>query len=154
MKIAFATLAALALAFTAHAAEKEEHEHEHKHAKAGPTGGKLITDVEPHAEFFVNKEQKIEIRFVDDANKVVAPGEQSVTVTMGDRKSPTKLTFTKDGDKLVSDQAIPKGEKLPTVVQIKVKKGAKAVTEKFNLDLSECSECDHAEYACTCDHDH
>jgi hypothetical protein len=152
MKKTLTTLIALAMAFTGQAAEKEEHGHEH--AKAGPTGGKLITEVEPHAEFFVNKDQKIEIRFVDDDNKVVAPGEQTVTVTLGDRKSPTKLTFTKDGDKLVSDQAIPEGKKLPTVVQIKAKKGAKSVTEKFNLDLSTCSECKHAEYACTCDHHH
>ena len=144
---------ALALAFTANAAEKEEHDHEHA-AKAGPTGGKLITAVEPHVEFFVTKDKKIEIRFVDDDNKVVAPGEQVITVTLGDRKSPTKLAFKKDGDKLVSDKAIPAGNELPTVVQIKAKAGAKAVTEKFNLDLSACPECPNAEYACICDHAH
>lgn len=147
------TLITLAFAFAAQAEDKHDHEHDHV-KKAGPTGGKLITEVEPHAEFFVTKDKKIEIRFVDDDNKVVAPGEQIVTVTMGNRKSPTKLTFTKDGDKLVSDQVIPEGKKLPTVLQIKTKKGAKAVTEKFNLDLAHCSECDHDEYACICDHEH
>lgn len=136
------------------AAEKHDHEHE---AKAGPTGGRLIHEVEPHAEFFVNKDNKIEIRFVDDDNKVVAPGTQVVTVTLGDRSAPTKLTFAKDGDKLISDKAIPSGNDLPTVVQIKEKPDAKSVTEKFNLNLEQCPTCKFKEYACTCehgDHDH
>ena len=147
------TLITLAFAFSVQAADKHEHDHDHK-IKAGPTGGRLITKVEPHAEFFVTKDKKIEIRFIDDHNKVVAPVGQIVTVTMGDRKAPTKIAFTRAGDKLVSDRIIPDGEKLPTVVQIQVAKDAKALTEKFNLDLAHCSECKHDEYACTCDHAH
>lgn len=154
MKIPFTTtLLALSLSFTAFGADKEKHDHDHDHAKAGPTGGKLITEVEPHLEFYVNKEKKVELRFVDDDNKVVAAGEQTVTVTLGDRKSPTKLTFAKTGDKLVSEQAIPEGNDHPTVVQIKAP-GSKTVTEKFNLNLSKCPTCDYLEYACTCDHGH
>lgn len=147
------TLLGLALAFTASAAEKGKDKHDHEHAaKAGPTGGKLITEVEPHVEFFVTKDKKIEIRFVDDDNKVVAPGEQTVSVIMGDRSAPTKLAFTKDGNKLVSDKAIPEGNDLPTVVQIKAKPDAKSVTEKFNLNLNDCPTCKNKEYACTCEH--
>lgn len=153
MKKQNTALLILALALNVSAAEKEKHDHEHE-AKAGPTGGKLITEVEPHVEFFVNKENKVEIRFVDDDMKVVAPGEQVISVTLGDRSAPTKLSFTKDGDKLVSDKAIPEGNNLPTVVQIKTTADAKAVTEKFNLNLDDCSECSHKEYACICDHAH
>lgn len=145
------TLLALALTFSAGAADKHDHEHA---IKAGPTGGKLITEVEPHVEFFVNKDKKVEIRFIDEAMKVVSPGEQVITVTLGDRSAPTKLAFTKDGDKLISDKAIPEGNELPTVVQIKLKPDAKAVTEKFNLNLSKCPTCKNAEYACTCEHSH
>lgn len=149
------SLFSLALAFTATAAEKEKHDHDHEHAaKAGPTGGKLITKVEPHVEFFVNKDKKVEIRFVDDDNKVVAQGTQVVSITMGDRDKPTRLAFTKDGNKLVSDQVIPEGNNLPTVVQIRAKEGAKPVNEKFNLNLSDCPTCKYKEYACTCAHDH
>jgi hypothetical protein len=146
------TLLTLALAFTATAADKEKHDHDHDHAKAGPTGGKLITEVEPHVEFFVNKDKKVEIRFIDDDMKVVAPGAQVISVTLGDRSAPTKLSFTKDGDKLVSDSAIPEGNDHPTVVQIREKEGAKAVTEKFNLNLEQCPTCKYKEYACTCAH--
>lgn len=150
-KLLTCSLLGLALAFTVNAADKDKDKHEHA-AKAGPTGGRLITEVEPHVEFLVTKDKKIEIRFVDDANKVVAPGEQVISVIMGDRSAPTKLAFTKDGNKLVSDKAIPEGNDLPTVVQIKAKAGEKSVTEKFNLNLAQCPTCKNQEYACTCAH--
>ncbi|MFZ2277854.1 MAG: hypothetical protein WAW39_08640 [Prosthecobacter sp.] len=143
------TLLTLALAFTASAADKDKHEHE---AKAGPTGGRLITEVEPHVEFFVNKDKKVEIRFINDDMKVVAPGAQVISVTVGDRSAPTKLSFTKDGDKLVSDKTVPEGNDLPTVVQIRAKEGDKAINEKFNLNLNDCPTCKNKEYACTCAH--
>ncbi len=135
------------------AAKEEKHDHDHA-AKAGPTGGKLITKVEPHVEFFVNKDKKVEIRFVDDDNKVVAPAEQVITATLGDRKKPTKLTFTKDGNKLVSDVIVPEGNDYPTVFQIKTDAKAKAVNVKFNLNMTKCPTCPNAEYACVCDHGH
>lgn len=125
--------------------------HEHT-KKAGPTGGRMITSVQPHVEFLITKEKKVEIRFFDEANKVVAPGTQEISVTLGDRSKPTKLTFTKDGDKLVSDKVIPVGNDYPTVVQIKADSKAKAVNEKFNLNLDSCPTCQHQEYNCICDH--
>jgi hypothetical protein len=153
-KLLTTALLGLALAFSANAAEKDKDKHDHEHAaKAGPTGGKLITEVEPHVEFFVTKDKKVEIRFVDDENKVVAPGEQVISVTLGDRSAPTKLSFTKEGDKLVSDKTIPEGNDLPTVVQIRAKPGAKALNEKFNLNLADCPTCKNKEYACTCAHE-
>lgn len=140
------------LAFSANAADDHGHAHSEKHSKAGPTGGRLIADVDPHAEFFVNSDKKIEIRFVDEDNKVVAPQNQVVNVIMGDRSSPTRLKFTKDGDKLISDGTIPAGNELPTIVQIKTDASAKTVTEKFNLNLSQCPTCENPEYSCTCEH--
>ncbi len=119
-----------------------------------PNGGRIIKEVTPHAEFFINKDKKIEIRFLDEAGKVVAPGEQIVTVTMGDRSAPTKIAFAKEGDKLISDQVIPEGKELPVVLQIRAKEGEKAVNAKFNLNLATCSACSNLEYACACDHAH
>ena len=141
----------LALTFNVAVADKDTHDHA---VKAGPSGGRLITTTEPHAEFFVTKDGKVEVRFVDDDNKVVAPGEQIVTVTLGDRSAPTRLSFTKNGDKLVSDKTLPPGNDLPTVVQIKARAGEKTVTEKFNLNLEQCPTCKNKEYACTCAHGH
>jgi hypothetical protein len=143
------TIAALALGLSFPALAEDKHDHA---AKAGPTGGKLITTVEPHVEFFVNKDKKVEIRFVDDANKVVAPGTQVISVTLGERAKPTKLTFTKEGNKLISDQPVPEGNDYPTVVQIKADAKAKPVNARYNLNLTKCPECPNAEYACICDH--
>lgn len=148
-------LIALILASVVVADDKKKHDHDHDHGVvAGPTGGRLITKVEPHAEFFVNKNNRIEIRFFDHDNELVVPGEQVVSVVMGERSAPTKLAFAKEGDKLVSDKAIPEGNRLPTVVQITPKAGGKPVLERFNLDLTQCPTCDFREYACICDHHH
>ena len=143
MKIKIATLAALVASLTfATAAEKIK----------APNGGRIIHTVEPHAEFLVTKDKKVEVRFLDDAGKVVAPAAQTVTVIMGDRSAPTKLAFTKDGDKLVSDNVVAEGDNLPVVLTIKTTPDAKAVTEKFNLNLTACPSCKGPEYACACDH--
>lgn len=150
-KLLTTTLLTLALTCGVFAADKDGHDH--GTIKAGPTGGRLITKVEPHAEFFVAKDRKIEIRFVDDDGKLVKPGTQIVTVTLGDRAAPTKLVFTKDGDKLISDKTIPEGNDLPTVVQIREKEGAKPINEKFNLNLDQCPTCKYKEYACICAHE-
>ncbi len=141
MKTKLFTIAALACTLTiAAAAEKMK----------APNGGRIIAKVTPHAEFLVSKDKKIEVRFLTADGKVTAPEAQVVTVTMGDRANPTKLTFTKEGDKLISDKAIPEGEKLPVVLQIAAKEGEKAVSEKFTLDMSKCPPCGLLEYACTC----
>ncbi|MES2924466.1 MAG: hypothetical protein V4819_23135 [Verrucomicrobiota bacterium] len=143
MKTKIATIAALvaSLAF-ATAAEKIK----------APNGGRIIYSVTPKAEFVVTKDKKAEVRFLDDTGKVIAPAAQTVTVVMGDRANPTKLAFAKDGDKLVSDKAVPEGDSLPVVLQIKSTPDAKTVTAKFNLNMSTCPECKLNEYACACDH--
>jgi hypothetical protein len=143
MKTKFIAIVALVAGLTfTNAAEKIK----------APNGGRIIDAVSPNAEFLITADKKVEVRFLDDAGKVVAPAAQTVTVTMGDRAAPTKLAFTKDGDKLVSDKVIPEGKELPVVVQIKTTPEAKSVTEKFNLNLAKCPTCEHAEYACTCAH--
>lgn len=149
-------IAALALSLPVSAADKKKHDHDHDHAKekkiTAPNGGRIITAVEPHAEFLVTKDRKVQITFLGEDGKAIVPVGQVVTVTAGERSSPTKLTFAKSGNVLVSDAALPAGNDFPTVVQIKATADAKAVTEKFNLNLSNCPACKFAEYACTCAH--
>ncbi|MBC8011898.1 MAG: hypothetical protein H7067_17565 [Burkholderiales bacterium] len=130
------------------------HDHGHSHAKkeSGPNGGRLLTKIDPHAEFFVTAERKVRITFLDEQSKAVAPGTQVVVVTTGERAAPTVLTFAKEGDALISEAALPAGNDFPTVVQIKLTPEAKVVVERFNLNLSTCSECSKPEYACVCAH--
>ena len=149
-------IAALALSLPVSAADKKKDGHNHDHSKekkiTAPNGGRVITAVEPHAEFLVTSDRKVQITFLGEDGKAIAPAGQVVTVTAGERSSPTKLTFAKSGNMLVSDAALPAGNDFPTVVQIKATPDAKAVTEKFNLNLSKCPDCSFAEYACTCAH--
>lgn len=165
---AYQNLTALAAAFVISLAgpilAEENHNHaDHKeHADhkdgdetkkiAGPNGGRVLTSVEPHLEFFVTTDRKVKITAVDDAGKAIALGEQGVTVTGGSRSNPTRMSFAKDGDSLISDIAFPEGNNLPVIVQIKATPDAKTVIEKFTLNLSDCPTCENAEYACTCAH--
>lgn len=122
--------------------------------KAGPNGGRVITTVEPHAEFFVTAEKKVRITFLTEDGKAVAKEGAEISLVGGDRANPTKLTFAKDGDSYLSDKVLPEGKNFPVIVKIKVGPDAKQVTEKFGLNLADCGECKHKEYACTCAHDH
>lgn len=127
------------------------HGHDEHKVKA-PNGGRVIMAVEPHAEFLLKDDRTIQITFIDDDGKAVAPADQVVTVITGERSSPTKLSFKKSGNVLLSEGTVPAGDGFATVVQIKPARDAKTVTAKFNLDLTNCSGCNLKEYACTCGH--
>jgi hypothetical protein len=149
--IALNLLTALALAVPAFAAEKE---HKHEKKEAGPNGGRLITAVEPHLEFLVTKDRKVEITALTKDLKPGKLGGQIIGVTGGDRSKPTKLEFKEEGGKLVSSNALPAGNDYPVSVSIKADAKAKTVYEKFNLDFAKCPECKLQEYACICAHSH
>jgi hypothetical protein len=134
--------------------KKHDHDHDHDHIVAGPNGGRVLHAVEPHLEFFVTEERKVQISALSEDGKVIPIEAQSVKITAGDRSAPTTLTFAKVGDSLVSDVALPEGNDFPLVIQLKATPDAKSVIEKFNLNLEQCPTCKHREYACTCDHAH
>jgi len=134
-------------------ADHDDHEgHDHGKKIAGPNGGRILTEAEPHLEFFVTKDRKVKITAVDDHGKAIPLAKQSVDIIAGDRKNPIKMTFKKDGNSLVSDKAFPAGNDFPVVVSIKASPEGKKVRSKFNLNLADCPSCDYLEYACTCDH--
>lgn len=141
----------------------EDHDHDHDHSthanklnvrKAGPNGGRVLHDVEPHLEFFVTQDRKIQITALDDSLKQTPLGTQVVKITGGARTNPISMNLVKQGDVMISDSAIPPGDDFPLVVQVKSDADAKSVFEKFTLNLSECPTCVYLEYACTCDHGH
>jgi len=128
--------------------------HEHGGKKAGPNGGRVLHNVEPHLEFFVTKDRKVQLTTLDDNLKAIALAGQLVTVTAGERSNPVKMTFAKQGETLISDIAFPEGDDFPVVVQIKGQGADKAIIEKFTMDFTKCPTCDYLEYACSCDHAH
>ncbi|HAB15788.1 MAG TPA: hypothetical protein PLX89_16540 [Verrucomicrobiota bacterium] len=140
------------LAFTAVAAERagDQAEHAHKH-KGGPNGGRLL-ETEPHAEFFVEKDRSVTIRFFSDDLKPVAVGEQTVTVLADAKEGKIKVEFDKSGDALKSKSPLPAGDGYNLVVQVRAKSDAKPQNFRFKLDLATCNECKRPEYACICEH--
>lgn len=146
--IALKLLTAVALTVPAFAAD----DHKHEKKVAGPNGGMVITAVEPHLEFFVNKDRKVEITALGEDMKAAKLSGQVIAVTAGARSKPTKLEFKEEGGKLVSSNSLPDGNDFPVSVSIKAKADAKAVYEKFNLNLEKCPTCKYAEYACICAH--
>ena len=135
--------------------EKEKHDdhagHDHNH-KQGPNHGRLIKDVEPHLEFLVMKDGKVQLTFVDDHNKVVASPDAKITMICGERANPTKVTFKKTEKGFVSNEKLPEGKNIPTILRVQPTKDAKNKTIRFNLNLEDCPDCEFLEYACTCDH--
>ncbi len=127
-------------------------DHEHGTKLAGPNGGRVITNFEPHYEYFVSDDRKVQITFLTDDLKPTDVADQEVRVIAGDRSNPTQLAFAKSGQSLVSDKALPEGDDFPVVIEVKTASDADAVRAKFTMDFSDCPTCDYLEYACTCDH--
>ena len=129
----------------------DEHGHHHT-KKTGPNGGRVLTDFEPHAEFLVTDDRKVRITFVDDDFKPKAAATQVASVLAGDRANLTELSFTADGDTLLSDKALPAGDNFPVNVIIKAGTDSDEVIAKFQCNLLDCPTCDFKEYACICPH--
>lgn len=143
MKLKLIALAGVLCAglFTATAAEKIE---------AGPKGGRLLEKTTPRAEFFVEKDRTVSIRFYDASLKPVAAGEQTVTAVADAKSGKQKLEFEKKGDLLVSKSKLPEGDGYTVVVQLAAKAGAKPQNFRIKYDESTCGGCKRIEYACTC----
>ena len=143
--IALNLMVAFACAVPAFAAEKEK-------KQGGPNGGRVIRIVQPHLEFTVTKDRKVEIGALTPDFKPAKLSGQVISVTAGDRSKPTKMEFKEENGKLVSTNKIPDGNDYPVSVSIKTNANAKAVYEKFNLNLEKCPTCKYLEYACICEH--
>ncbi len=130
---------------------EEGHEHEHKVA-GGPKGGRLLESIDPRAEFFVEKDNTVTLTFYDDALKPVAATSQSATVIAEANGEKTKLEFEKKGDVLVSQGALPEGDGINLVVQLKQTAESKPENFRFTLEKGMCGMCKRAEYACICEH--
>ena len=132
----------------------EEHADHHDHEIKAPNGGRVLHDVVPHAEFFITKERKVQITFLDDEGKPLADDAASVKAIGGERAKPTKFTFEKTKHGFLSKEKLPEGNLVPIVLMFKDSEGKAVKPIKFNVNMEQCPTCDFLEYACTCDHDH
>lgn len=128
--------------------------HDHGEIRvAGPNGGRVLKEVEPHLEFFVDASRHIVLTFLDEAGAATALSGQTATLVGGDRAAPFRMRFAPRGDQaLVSDIALPEGMNFPVILRVSTGGDEEAKRVRFNLDLNPCSSCTHAEYACVCAH--
>ena len=151
-------LLALLLAVVAPAFAAGDHDHAHDtKAIAGPNKGRVLKQLEPHAELLVTAERKVRLTFIDDAGKPVAvPAGLTATLITGDRSAPVTLTFAAEGEgmagSLLTTAALPEGKNLPVILRVKPTAEAEIVTVRIPLNLATCGECQQPEYACTCTH--
>ena len=141
------TSIAIAFAFTlttAFFAKLEAHDG-HGHHHHGPNGGRLLLKASPDIEFKITKDRKVELYAINIKRKVVPMEQQQVKVTAGERSNPVRMTFTKVGEKLVSDIPFPPGDEFPVVVEIVVKPGGPTLVEKFTVDAEEFNH-DHKKH--------
>src|SRR5688572_14884942 len=91
-----------------------------KKVEAGPKGGRLLAKTQPKAEFLVEKDHTVSIRFYDTTLKPVAAAEQNVIVIANAKSGKAKLEFEKKDDNLlVSKSKLPEGDGYPVIVQFK-----------------------------------
>ena len=143
----------LACSAPAYAGPGHEHPGRTQSAKiAGPNKGRVLADLNPHAEFFVTADRKVRLTFVDDAGKPVpVPAGLTATLITGERAAPTTLSFAADGATLLSTAALPEGGNLPGILRVKPTAEAALVTIRFQINLAGCGECSRSEYACVCE---
>ncbi|MGC6456731.1 MAG: hypothetical protein ACON4R_00025 [Akkermansiaceae bacterium] len=128
--------------------------HAHEHEIKPPNGGRILHEVEPHVEFFITKDRKVQLTFVNDHGKPVAGGNASIKAVGGKRSAPTNFTFEKTKTGFISKEKLPQGDLVPIVLMFKDGKGKAVKPIRFNVDMKDCPTCDFLEYACVCDHDH
>ena len=152
-------LIVLLLALVAPAFAAGDHGHAHGHEKTpagklvGSNKGRVLMQLEPHAELFVTAERKVRLTFLgEDGKPVAVPAGLSATLVTGDRSAPVTLGFAPDAGSLLSTAALPEGKNLPAVLRVKPSAEAGVVTVRVPLNLAACGECDRPEYACACGH--
>lgn len=145
----FALLGSLCAGLIAAPGSAKDNEHKHK---GGPNGGKLFGQVQPHAEFLVQKDRTVAISFYDEAMKLVPVGAQTATLVAETKAGKTKIEFERKGNVLVSKGTLPEGDGYNLVLQFKQAAEAKPQNFRFKFETHDCGECRRMEYACTCDH--
>jgi hypothetical protein len=117
-----------------------------------PNGGRILTEIEPHAELFVTDEHKVRITILNEKGEMVPAEKQEFAAVTGKRSSPVAMKFIEEDGIFVSNEALPEGMKVPFILTFRPDPDGEKKTLRMTLDLSDCPTCDHLEYACTCAH--
>ena len=117
----------------------------------GPKGGRLLEAEEFKAEFFVEKDRRVNIIFYDESLKKVPATTQSATAIAEVPSGKKTIEFAKQHDELVSKEPLPDGDGYTVVMRIKPTEASAPKNFRIPLEMHTCGECGRSEYACTCD---
>lgn len=118
---------------------------------AGPKGGKVVTPAAPHVEFLVSPDRTVVVSFYDQDLKPVPVSGRIVSVIAEAPAGKVTLDFAARDGALASTAPLPAGEPYRVVLQVRAASGARPQNFRLDLNLAPCGECQHAEYACTCE---
>lgn len=108
----------------------------HSHAIPGPNGGKLITTVDPHLEFWIQPDDgHARITFVNDDIEPIEAPSIPLSLAMGDRDNPTMIVFEQKGSVLVSKEPLSLEGNPPIILELCSTDGEKAQYERFHLNM-------------------
>lgn len=124
----------------------------HHSGVPGPNGGRLVAEVEPHLEFFVQPDRYARITFVNDDIEPIAPVDLELSLTGGDRSNPVEIAFTKKDDFFLSNTPLPEEENMAIVLQVSGGDNEEPLFKRFHLNMATCPDCQLHEYACICGH--
>jgi len=128
------------------------HGHDHDAPIAGPKGGRLLEDTQPHAEVLVEQDRSVTVTFYDEELRPVPTAAQQVVVIAEAGGKKTTLEFEKAGAVLVSKGSLPDEHALNLVVRFKQTPEDTARNFRFVYEDHICEVCKRAEYACICGH--
>lgn len=117
----------------------------------GPKGGRLLEAEGIRAEFFLEKDRRVNVTFYDQDLKKVPATTQSATAIAEAPSGKKTIEFSKQNDELVSTEPLPEGEGYTVVMRIKPNDASATKNFRIPIETHTCGECGRAEYACTCD---
>lgn len=118
----------------------------------GARGGKLLDNEPPRAELLIESDGQASVAFYDQSGKQVAPAGQSVVAMAEAPEGKVRIEFEQKGDLLAAKNPLPAGENYTVVLQLRKDTAAKPQNFRVKYDMHICGECNHPEYACTCQH--
>lgn len=123
----------------------------------GPGGGRILTPEAPHAEFLVQADRKVAVRFYTKDLTPLAPAGQVVSAVAETKTGKVALAFESTAAGFVSRNLLPAGDDFIVVVQIRGTAGARPRNYRVLYQEEICDGCKRAEYACICEagaHEH
>ena len=107
----------------------------------------------PHVEFFVRDDRVVEITFYDRELAQTSVSDRRVTAIAEAPAGRQKLEFSEQDGALLSTEPLPEGDGYTVVVQVRESETARPKNYRVVLHDEICTECNRAEYACTCEED-